>query len=57
MRAASEERHPLDGEMQRVYWSPIEIAIEELTFDTEQQVVRRAHLTITSDGDGVDDEH
>ena len=40
--AASDEPLPLDGEMQRVYWYPIERATARLTFETEQRVVDRA---------------
>ena len=46
MRLASEETHPLDGEMQRVYWSPIESAVAELTFDTERRIAERAQQLI-----------
>jgi 8-oxo-dGTP pyrophosphatase MutT (NUDIX family) len=46
MRLASEEVHPLDGEMQRVYWSPIETAVRELTFDTERHIATRAQQLI-----------
>jgi 8-oxo-dGTP pyrophosphatase MutT (NUDIX family) len=57
MRATSDATHPLDGEMQRVYWSSIERALEELTFDTERHVVRRAHRKITNDDAGANDGH
>lgn len=46
MRLASEEVHELDGEMQRVYWSPIETAVAELTFDTERRIAERARQEI-----------
>ena len=42
MEAASRDPLPLDGEMQRVYWCPIEQAAARLTFETEQRVVNRA---------------
>jgi 8-oxo-dGTP pyrophosphatase MutT (NUDIX family) len=53
MRPASDETHPLDGEMQRVFWSPIETATAELTFDTEQLVARRAHAAIATKPHGA----
>jgi 8-oxo-dGTP pyrophosphatase MutT (NUDIX family) len=43
MEAASMERLPLDGEMQRMFWCPIEQAAEQLTFETERDVVDRAN--------------
>ncbi len=46
MRLASEEVHELDGEMQHVYWSPIETAAAELTFDTERRIAERAQQEI-----------
>ena len=46
MRLASEEVQELDGEMQRVYWSPIETAVSELTFDTERRIAERAQREI-----------
>jgi hypothetical protein len=46
MRLASEEVHELDGEMQSVYWSPIETAVAELTFDTERRIAERAQQKI-----------
>jgi 8-oxo-dGTP pyrophosphatase MutT (NUDIX family) len=46
MRLASEEIHELDGEMQNVYWSPIETAVTELTFDTERRIAERARQRI-----------
>ena len=46
MRLASEEVHELDGEMQHVYWSPIEDAVAELTFDTERRIAERAQQEI-----------
>jgi len=46
MRLASEELHELDGEMQRVYWSPIETAVTELSFDTERRIAERAQQEI-----------
>ena len=46
MRLASEEVHELDGEMQHVYWSPIETAVAELTFDTERRIAERARQKI-----------
>lgn len=49
MRLASEEVHELDGEMQDVYWSPIETAVAELTFDTERHIAERAQREIALD--------
>ena len=46
MRLASEEVHELDGEMQHVYWSPIETAVAELTFDTERRIAERAQQVV-----------
>jgi 8-oxo-dGTP pyrophosphatase MutT (NUDIX family) len=46
MRATGGETLPLDGEMQHVYWCPIETAVAELTFDTEQRIARRARAAI-----------
>jgi 8-oxo-dGTP pyrophosphatase MutT (NUDIX family) len=46
MRLASEEVHELDGEMQSVYWSPIETAVAELTFDSERRIAERAQQKI-----------
>jgi 8-oxo-dGTP diphosphatase len=48
MRLTSEEVHELDGEMQRVYWSPIETAMTELSFDTERRIAERAQQEIAS---------
>jgi 8-oxo-dGTP pyrophosphatase MutT (NUDIX family) len=48
MRLASEEVHELDGEMQSVYWSPIETAVADLTFDTERRIAERAQQEIAS---------
>ena len=42
MAVASEEPLPLDGEMQRMYWCPIEQAAARLTFETERCVLDRA---------------
>lgn len=42
MQIASEERHPIDGEMQRVYWCAIDDAVRTLTYDTERVVMERA---------------
>jgi 8-oxo-dGTP pyrophosphatase MutT (NUDIX family) len=46
MRLTSEEVHELDGEMHSVYWSPIETALAELTFDTERRIAERAQKEI-----------
>ena len=46
MRLASEEVHELDGEMQHVYWSPIETAVAELTFDTERRIAESAQQVV-----------
>jgi 8-oxo-dGTP pyrophosphatase MutT (NUDIX family) len=46
MRLVSDDTHSLDGEMQRVYWSPIETAMDALTFDTEQQIVASAQRAL-----------
>jgi len=50
MRLASEETHPLDGEMRRIYWSPIAAAARDLTFDTERCIVERAREWIAAEG-------
>jgi 8-oxo-dGTP pyrophosphatase MutT (NUDIX family) len=42
MQVASAEPLALDGEMERMYWCPIEQAATRLTFETEQCVVERA---------------
>ena len=42
MAVASEKPLPLDGEMERMYWCPIEQAAARLTFETERCVVDRA---------------
>jgi len=42
MQIASEEVHPIDGEMQRMYWCRIDDAVGRLTFDTERDVMKRA---------------
>jgi 8-oxo-dGTP pyrophosphatase MutT (NUDIX family) len=56
MRSLDDTNHPLDGEMLRVHWSPIACAVDELTFDTEQQVVRRAQVAIAdTDRSGAND--
>jgi 8-oxo-dGTP diphosphatase len=49
MRLTSEEIHELDGEMQHVFWSPIETAVAELTFDTERRIVERALQEVTQE--------
>jgi len=49
MRLVSEESRELDGEMQSVYWSPIETAVAELTFDTERRIAERAQQAIASE--------
>lgn len=46
MRLVSDTTHPLDGEMQRVYWSPIETAVDVLSFETEQRIAERAQHAI-----------
>jgi 8-oxo-dGTP pyrophosphatase MutT (NUDIX family) len=43
MELASGEAGPGDGELERVYWCPIAEAAERLSFDTERDVVGRAH--------------
>lgn len=47
MEVASEEPLSLDGEMQRMYWCPIEEAPARLTFETERCVVDRAREHIS----------
>ncbi len=42
MKVASAEPLPLDGEMERMHWCPIELAAARLTFETEQRIVERA---------------
>jgi len=42
MEALSDEPGPRDGELQRVYWCPLDAALERLTYDTERRVVQRA---------------
>lgn len=42
MQVASDDLHPTDGEMQRVYWCHIDDAVRRLTFDTERDVMERA---------------
>lgn len=42
MELACGELHPRDGEMQRVYWCPIDEAAHRLSFETERRVVERA---------------
>ena len=41
MQLTSERFHPLDGEMERMYWCAIDAAIGRLTFDTERRVMER----------------
>jgi 8-oxo-dGTP pyrophosphatase MutT (NUDIX family) len=47
MAVASEVPLPLDGEMQQMYWCPLEEAAARLTFETEQWVVDRARDQIS----------
>jgi 8-oxo-dGTP pyrophosphatase MutT (NUDIX family) len=42
MEIASGESLPLDGEMERAYWCPIEHASARLTFETERRIAERA---------------
>jgi len=46
MRATSDDEHPLDGEMERMYWLSIDEAVHRLTFDTERQIVERARASL-----------
>jgi 8-oxo-dGTP pyrophosphatase MutT (NUDIX family) len=48
MQVASAEPLALDGEMERMYWCPIEQAAARLTFETEQRVVERAREALGS---------
>ena len=42
MELADAEPGPRDGELARVYWCPIEVAAERLSFETERRMVRLA---------------
>ena len=42
MRWERGEPRPADGEMERVYWCPIEEAATRLTYETERSAVARA---------------
>ena len=42
------EPRPADGEMDRVYWTPLEDAASKLHFDTERQVVGEALALLES---------
>lgn len=46
MEIASGESLPLDGEMERVYWCPIEHASARLTFETERRIAERARSAL-----------
>jgi len=46
MQPTSDAFHDLDGEMDRMYWLPIEEAARRLTFDTEQRIVERAQAAL-----------
>jgi 8-oxo-dGTP pyrophosphatase MutT (NUDIX family) len=48
MEIASGERLPLDGEMERTYWCPIEHASARLTFETERRIAERARSALES---------
>jgi 8-oxo-dGTP pyrophosphatase MutT (NUDIX family) len=41
---------PRDGEMERVYWVPLERASRELTFETERAVVAEARALLVKNG-------
>ena len=46
MEVASGERSPLDGEMERTYWCPVEQAAALLTFETERRIAERARSAL-----------
>jgi 8-oxo-dGTP pyrophosphatase MutT (NUDIX family) len=46
MEIASGEPLPLDGEMERMYWCPIEHASARLTFETERRIAERARSAL-----------
>ena len=48
MEHVSGEPHARDGEMQRVYWCPIEEAARRLSFDNERRAVEEARRRISS---------
>ena len=48
MEHVSGEPEPRDGEMQRVYWCPIEEAVGRLTFDSERQAMQEALRRLSS---------
>jgi 8-oxo-dGTP pyrophosphatase MutT (NUDIX family) len=48
MEIASGEQLPLDGEMERMYWCPIEHASARLTFETERRIADRARSALES---------
>jgi 8-oxo-dGTP pyrophosphatase MutT (NUDIX family) len=43
MELAEGDPQEPDGELERVYWCPIARAAERLSFETEREVVERAH--------------
>ncbi len=48
MEIASGKPFPLDGEMERMYWCPIEHASARLTFETERRIAERARSALES---------
>jgi 8-oxo-dGTP pyrophosphatase MutT (NUDIX family) len=46
MEITSGEPAPLDGEMERAYWCPIEHASARLTFETEKRIAERARSAL-----------
>ena len=48
MEHVSGEPHARDGEMQRVYWCPIEEAARRLSFDNERRAVEEASRRLSS---------
>ncbi len=41
--------HAADGEMARVFWTPLDEAADRLSFETERDVVQRARTLLESD--------
>jgi 8-oxo-dGTP pyrophosphatase MutT (NUDIX family) len=50
MELVHEEPRPRDGELERVYWCPIDEAAVHLSFETERRVLRRARERLEERG-------
>jgi 8-oxo-dGTP pyrophosphatase MutT (NUDIX family) len=48
MEIASGKPFPLDGEMERMVWCPIDHALARLTFETERRIAERARSALES---------